>query len=103
QLMQRPAIQSLFERVLAWTDGIMRSDTALDQAVRSFVRPSAHGCGSAAMGRLPDAGAVVDPQGRLHGAANVWVAEASVVPRIRSAPPHLRCLMVAEKIAHGFA
>ncbi len=102
-LLQRPVLRDKFQRLLAWTDGMVRSPTALDQAVRSFVRPSAHGCGSARMGLSPDDGAVVDPQGRLHGAANVWVADTSVFPVIPSAPPHLTCLMVAEKIAHVLA
>lgn len=100
-LLQRPCLQSRFDRFLAWTDGIVRSDVALGQAVRSFVRPSAHPCGSARMGRSPDAGAVVNPKGKLYGATNVWVADTSVFPRLPSAPPHLTCLMVAEKIAHG--
>lgn len=102
-LLQRPVLRSKFSRLLAWTDGMLRSPTAREQAVRSFVRPSAHACGTAHMGRSPDGGAVVDPTGRLHGAANVWVADASVIPSIPSAPPHLASLMVAEKIAHGLA
>jgi choline dehydrogenase len=102
-LLQRPALRDKFSRLLAWTDAMVRSPAALEQAVRSFVRPSAHGCGTARMGRSADAGAVVDPAGRLHGAQNVWVADASVFPSIPSAPPHLTCLMTAEKIAHGLA
>jgi choline dehydrogenase len=98
-LLHRPCLRERFERLLAWTPGMVRSETALDQAVRTFVRPSAHACGTARMGRSPERGAVVDPQGRLHGAANVWVADASVMPHIPSAPPHLSCLMVAERIA----
>lgn len=98
-LLHRPCLRERFERLLAWTPGMVRSETALDQAVRTFVRPSAHACGTARMGRSPEQGAVVDPQGRLHGAANVWVADASVMPHIPSAPPHLSCLMVAERIA----
>ena len=98
-LLQQPALGSKFSTLLAWSEGMVRSHRALDQAVRSFVRPAAHVCGTARMGRSPAEGAVVDPQGRLHGARNVWVADASVIPRIPSAPPHLTVLMVAEKIA----
>lgn len=98
-LLQRPGLRERFDRVLAWTNGIVNSNSALDHAVRAFVRPSAHGCGTARMGRSPDQGAVVDPRGRVHGATNLWVADASVMPHIPSAPPHLSCLMVAERIA----
>jgi len=98
-LLQRPGLRERFDRVLAWTNGIVNSTSALDHAVRAFVRPSAHGCGTARMGRSADEGAVVDPRGRVHGSTNLWVADASVMPRIPSAPPHLSCLMVAERIA----
>jgi choline dehydrogenase len=98
-LLHQPVLRSRFSRLLAWTDGMVRSDAALEQAVRAFVRPAAHACGTARMGASPERGAVVDPRGRLHGARNVYVADASVMPRVPSAPPHLSCLMVAHKIA----
>ncbi|HEV2146494.1 MAG TPA: FAD-dependent oxidoreductase [Longimicrobiaceae bacterium] len=101
ELMQRPGLRSRFEQVLAWTDGMVRSDVALERAVSTFVRPSAHACGSARMGRSPEAGAVVDPRGRVYGVDGLWVADASVMPLIPSAPTHLTSLMVAEKIAAG--
>jgi choline dehydrogenase len=99
-LLHRPPLLDRFERLLAWTDGVVRSEAALEHAIRAFVRPSAHGCGTARMGRSPQDGAVVDPHGRVHGSTNVWVADASVMPRIPTAPPHLSCLMVAERIAN---
>jgi choline dehydrogenase len=101
ELMQSLGLRGKFTRLLVWTGALVGSPKALEQAVRTFVRPAAHGCGTARMGRSPDEGAVVDAQGRLFGAANVWVADASVFPRIPGAPPHLTCLMVAEKIADG--
>jgi choline dehydrogenase-like flavoprotein len=44
---------------------------------------------------------VVDAQGRVHGTDNLWVADASIMPRIPGAPTHLTVLMIAEKIAAG--
>lgn len=102
ELMKAPALADKFSQILAWTEGMMQSDVALERAVTTFVRPAAHGCGSARMGRDPDAGAVLDPRGRVYGVDNLWVADASAIPLIPSAPPHLTALMVAEKLAHQF-
>jgi choline dehydrogenase len=101
RLLRHEGLRSCFEQILAWTDGMVDSDVALERAVAAFVRPSAHLCGSAKMGGVHDAGAVVDPQGRVYGVDNLWVADASIMPRIPSAPTHLTSLMIAEKIAAG--
>jgi len=102
RLLQRPALATKFERSLAWTDAVMRSDLALERAVTTFVQPSAHLCGSARMGRSPDAGAVVDGSGRVFGVDNLWIVDASIMPCIPSAPTNLTCLMIAEKLASQF-
>lgn len=100
-LLQQASLRDRFEQILAWTAGMIASDVALARAVTSFVRPGAHVCGSAKMGRATDATAVVDGDGKVYGVDNVWVADASIMPRIPSAPPHLSTLMIAEKIADG--
>jgi choline dehydrogenase len=101
RLMQHASLRDKFSRLLAWTDAMVQSDTALERAVIAFVRPSAHLGGSARMGPASDPEAVVDSTGRLHGADNVWIADASIMPRIPSSPTHLASLMIAEKIAAG--
>lgn len=99
ELIHHPELSPKFERILAWTDSLMRSDSALAQAIRTFVRPAAHlGC-SAKMGSANDPTSVVDPNGRIHGLENVWLADMSIAPTLPSAPTHLTCLMIAEKIA----
>ena len=102
ELLQQPQLRPLFERFLGWTGGMFSSDAVLERAIMAYVRPSAHLCGSAKMGSSPDAGAVVDPQGQVFGVDNLWVADASVMPSVPSAPPHLSTIMVAEKMAAGF-
>jgi len=99
QLMQDSRLLSKVERILAWTPGMINSDVALEQAISAFVRPSAHAAGSARMGLSPDTGAVVDPRGRVYGVENLWVADASIMPMIPSAPTNLTCIMIGEKIA----
>jgi choline dehydrogenase len=101
ELVHHPHLFPQFEQILAWTDGMINSDVALQKAITTFVRPSAHVGGSAKMGRADDAKAVVDPQGLVYGVDNLWVADASIMPSIPTAPPHLTCLMIAEKLAAG--
>lgn len=102
ELLKKPQLQSLFERMLGWTEGMFSSDVVLERAIMAYVRPTAHLCGSAKMGRYPDAGAVVDPQGQVFGVDNLWLADASVMPSTPSASPHLAAIMLAEKMAAGF-
>lgn len=101
QLMQHPSLKSQFVRLLAWTDAMFQSQATLERAIKTFVRPSAHLGGTAKMGSALDPEAVVDPSGRLHGVDNVWIADASIMPRIPSSPTHLTSLMIAEKVAAG--
>ncbi len=102
QLLQHQPLGSRFEQILAWTGGMIQSEVALERAVTTFVRPSAHACGSARMGGSPERGAVVDGQGRVYGTDHLWVADASIMPSIPSAPTHLTSLMIAEKLAADF-
>ena len=82
-------------------EAIINSDAALERAILTFVRPGAHVGGSAKMGKTPEAGAVVNPQGRVFGVDNLWIGDASIMPNIPSAPTNLTCIMIAEKIADG--
>lgn len=58
-----------------------------------------HPVGTCRMGPAGDAGAVVDPTGRLHGSENVYVADASIMPTIPASNTHLPVIAVAERIA----
>lgn len=98
-VLHQAALRPLFKEVVGWNRQILDSDGVLERALVAYVRPSAHLGGSAAMGRSPEQGAVVDSECRLFGTDNVRVVDASVFPFLPSAPPHLTCLMVAEKIA----
>ena len=58
-----------------------------------------HPVGTCKMGPASDAEAVVDASGRLHGSANVYVADASIMPTIPRANTHLPVIAIAERIA----
>ncbi|MEP6666879.1 MAG: GMC oxidoreductase [Nocardioidaceae bacterium] len=51
------------------------------------------------MGTSPDAGAVVDARGSVHGIARLSIADASIIPTAPSRFPHLIALMIAERVA----
>jgi choline dehydrogenase len=49
------------------------------------------------MGSDPDA--VVDPNLKLNGADNVWVADASIFPDLISGNTNAACMMIGAKLA----
>ena len=83
--------------------GPPRELIADDAAAAAWIRASAwsyhHPVGTCAMGPDPGAGAVVDPDGRVHGVAGLSVVDASVMPDIPSANTNIPTIMLAEHIA----
>ena len=57
-----------------------------------------HPVGTCAMGTDPDAGAVVDALGRVHGVDGLSVVDASVMPDVPSANTNLPTIAVAEHV-----
>ena len=55
------------------------------------------------MGLPSDPDAVVDPTGKVIGSENIWVADASVMPRLPTANTNIPTIMIAEKISDGLA
>jgi 5-(hydroxymethyl)furfural/furfural oxidase len=51
------------------------------------------------MGDPADRMAVVDPEGRVIGSDNIFVADASIMPRLPSANTNIPVIMAAEKIS----
>lgn len=73
-----------------------------DEAVDAFVARAAvthhHPVGTCAMGRDPRT-SVVDGELRVHGVADLMVADASVIPSITTGPVHAAVLAIAERAA----
>jgi choline dehydrogenase len=93
------ALSGLCEGELA--PGPDLDDGELQAYVRRWVRGYWHPVGTCRMGPASDADAVVDRDGCVHGFANLFVADASVMPTIPRANTHLPVLAVTERIAEG--
>jgi choline dehydrogenase len=92
-------LADLTERVLAWTDRMVRDGAMLDSAIGRFVCPLWHPVGTARMGPAGDPLAVVDQRFRVHGVDGLAVVDASVMPTIPRAPTNLTCMAIAERAA----
>jgi choline dehydrogenase len=74
------------------------SDSASQRAyIRRTVGSYYHPAGTCRMGT--DAGAVTDPELRVHGIGGLRVADASVMPKLPNAHPNATVLAIAEKAA----
>jgi choline dehydrogenase-like flavoprotein len=58
-----------------------------------------HGAGTAMMGPGSNNMAVVDENLRVHGMANLWVADASVMPTVSHANTNLTAIMIGERLS----
>jgi choline dehydrogenase len=77
------------------------SDPAAVVRAESYSLP--HVVGTCAMGPLPDAGAVVDASGRVHGTEHLTIVDASIIPNGPSAFTHLPTIMLAERLSERIA
>ena len=85
-------------------NGAAFADVIADEGrLADFVRRNVfgvwHPSGSCRMGNPNDPDAVVDSSGRVIGSENLYVADASVMPRLPTANTNIPTMMIAEKIS----
>jgi len=51
------------------------------------------------MGPASDRMAVVSQRLRVHGLANLWVADASILPSVTHGNTNLTCVLIGERLA----
>lgn len=98
-----PSVRRLIVRhvITAGEDlaGVLADDSAAMQFVETFLGTSWHPCGTCRMGRPQDPDAVTDARGAVIGTTNLFVADASLMPRITRTNTNLPTIMIAERMA----
>ncbi|WP_299490616.1 GMC family oxidoreductase N-terminal domain-containing protein [uncultured Shewanella sp.] len=74
-------------------------DTAILRAIGDISTTIFHPVGTCRMGDSPQDGAVVSPRLNVHGMDNLYIADASIMPKITSGNTHAPTLMIAESLA----
>jgi choline dehydrogenase len=75
------------------------STTRQARFVRDNVTDYGHSVGTCRMGPSPEAGDVVDARCRIHGLANVFIADASIIPQIPRANINFTCFVIGTRTA----
>ncbi len=78
---------------------VLRDDAALDRFLGATVGLAWHHSGTARMGATDDPDAVVDPRCAVIGVEGLYVADASVMPRITRTNVNLPTIMIGERVA----
>lgn len=78
---------------------MVQTDAEIDEFVKNHAETALHPSCTCKMGDATDAMAVVDNQGRVHGATGLRVIDASIMPRVVTGNLNAPVIMMAEKIA----
>ena len=76
----------------------LNDDAALDELIRNRADTVYHPVGTCRMGS--DEASVVDPKLKVRGIDGLWIADASVMPKIVSGNTNAPSIMIGERCAH---
>jgi choline dehydrogenase len=103
-LLESDAYKDVADHRIHPAADILASDDALDLWIRQTVGTARHVSGTCKMGPDADPMAVVDQYCRVRGVQGLWVADASVMPRIpRSGGAHATVIMIGERVVDWIA
>jgi 5-(hydroxymethyl)furfural/furfural oxidase len=103
--MRRLVEQPAFSRIVDVVDpdgtapGALDDDATIDEWLVANVGDYVHAVGTCRIGRPDDPAAVVDPDLRVIGYQGLRVADASVMPDLPRANPHLTAVVIGERAA----
>ena len=104
RLLESDAYQDVVDHPIHPAADILASDDALDLWIRQTVGTARHVSGTSRMGPDTDPMAVVDQYCRVKGIQGLWVADASVMPRVpRSGGAHATVIMIGERVVDWIA
>jgi choline dehydrogenase len=104
RLLESGAYKDVADYRIHPTDDVLANDETLDLWIRQTVGTARHVSGTCKMGPDTDPMAVVDQHCRVKGIQGLWVADASVMPRIpRSGGAHATVIMIAERVVDWIA
>ena len=104
ELLESDAFKDVADHRIQPTDDILADDDALDLWIRQTVGTARHVSGTCKMGPDSDSMAVVDQHCRVKGVQGLWVADASVMPRVpRSGGSHATVVMIGERVVDWIA
>jgi choline dehydrogenase len=104
RLLQSPVYKDVADHRIQPTDAVLANDDALDLWIRQTVGTARHVSGTCKMGPDSDPLAVVDQYCKVKGVQGLWVADASVMPRIpRSGGAHATVIMIGERVVDWVA
>ncbi|MEA2769390.1 MAG: 5-(hydroxymethyl)furfural/furfural oxidase [Acetobacteraceae bacterium] len=78
---------------------LLADAAALERHVRDNVQSAWHASCTCRMGDPANAQTVVDPNGKVVGADNLFIADASVMPEVSRTNTNIPTIMIAERIA----
>jgi choline dehydrogenase len=100
KLLESNEYKVVAEHRIQPADDILADDDALDLWIRQTVGTARHVSGTCKMGPDSDPMAVVDQRCKVKGIEGLWIADASVMPRIpRSGGSHATVIMIGERVA----
>jgi len=104
RLLESDAYKDIVDHRIHPANDILANDAALDLWMRQTVGTARHVSGTCKMGPDEDPMAVVDQYCRVKGIDGLWVADASVMPRIpRSGGAHATVIMIGERVVDWIA